>query len=36
MKIDFSQKVKEYRQRKFLTQEELAQLIEVTLVSVYR
>lgn len=36
MKIDFSQKVKEYRQRKFLTQEELAQLLGVTLVSVCR
>lgn len=36
MKIDFSQKVKEYRQRKFLTQEDLAQLLGVTLVSVCR
>lgn len=36
MEIDYAEKVKEYRQNKFLTQEEMAKLLGVTLVSVCR
>lgn len=36
MKINFSEKIKEYREIKFLTQQELADILGVTFVSVCR
>ena len=34
--IDFAKKIKEYRKRKFLTQEEFAKIIGVSVLSVNR